>query len=131
MLGLTQPQREVSRAGPVRGIQRYQQFIQQAPIPGLTLKLPEGVNEQALVILNVPASYSVARNTGGVFNISVDGTMLKEYAEYDFTNYSPSTRGRSPATLVVAVPLILKNQTVVAYAANCIIDSSASLSVIT
>jgi hypothetical protein len=33
-------------------------------------------------------------------------------------------------TLVVAVPLKLKPQTVVALAANCIIDSTASLSVL-
>jgi hypothetical protein len=35
-----------------------------------------------------------------------------------------------PATLVVAVPLTLKPQTVVAFASYCIIDSSASLSVL-
>ena len=113
------------------------QFIGQEPIPGLTLTLPEGVNEQALVILNVPAAYSVIASftggQGGVFNISVDGTMLPEYAEYDYIRSmnAQSTPVRVPVTLVVAVPLKLKNQTVVAYAASCILDNTASLSVVT
>lgn len=112
-----------------------QQFLgAPTPIPGLSLKLPEGVNDQALVILNVPASYAVIANwtsgRGGRFGLSVDGTMLPEYAEYDYI-MSMSAQNmpvRVPATLVVAVPLVLRNQTLVAYAQNCIIDSSASLS---
>jgi len=112
-----------------------QQFgSQPTPIPNLTLTLPEGSGESALVILNVPAPYSVVASwtggQGGQFNISVDGTMLPEYAAYNYLTAmsASSLPPRVPATLVVAVPLKLKHQTVVAYAQNCIIDSTASLS---
>ncbi|MGB9368910.1 MAG: hypothetical protein WCE79_23135 [Xanthobacteraceae bacterium] len=114
-----------------------QQFLAApTPIPGLTLRLPEGVNEQALVILNVPASYAVIGSWtggyGGLFNLSVEGIMLPEYAAYNYIQSmsAQNTPVRVPATLVVAVPLKLKLQTVVAFAQNCIIDSSASLSVV-
>ena len=111
-----------------------QQFVTQAPIPGLSLTIPEGAGEQALIILNVPASYNVGGSgdgSGGQFNLSVDGTMLPEYAAYNYGQYgSYGLPLRMPATLVVAVPLTLKQQTVVAYAQTCIIDTSASLSVL-
>jgi len=113
-----------------------QQFLGQTPIPGLSLTIPEGVGDQALVILNVPASYAVIASftsgSGGQFYISVDGTVLPEYAEYDYvvSMNAQQTPVRMPATLVVAVPLTLKPQTVVGLAANCIIDSTASLSVL-
>ena len=104
------------------------------PIPGLTLTLPEGVQESALVILNVPASYAIIANwtggQGGRFGISVNGTMLPAYAGYNYTTSIPlqNVDARVPATLVVGVPLTLKPQTVVGLAYNCIIDSTASLS---
>lgn len=114
-----------------------QQFLDTpTPIPGLTLKLPEGSGESALVTLNVPAVYSVVAQwtsgRGGVFNISVDGTVLPAYAAYNYVSTNPPQfiNPRVPVTLVVSVPLILKNQTVVGLAANCIIDSTASLSAI-
>jgi mannose-binding lectin len=114
-----------------------QQFLAApTPIPGLSLTIPEGAGDSALVILNVPASYAIIANwtsgRGGRFNVAVDGVMLPEYAEYDYV-MSMSAQNlpvRTPATLVVAVPLKLKNQTVVGLAQNCIIDSSASLSVL-
>jgi len=113
-----------------------QQFLGSAPIPGLSLTIPEGVQEEALVILNVPASYAVIANftsgRGGRFNIAVDGTMLPTYAEYDYV-LSMSAQNmpvRMPVTLVVGLPLTLKPQKIVALAANCIIDSTASLSVV-
>ena len=112
-----------------------QQFLDQpTPIPGLTLTLPEGSGESALVTLNVPAVYSVIANwtsgRGGVFNISVDGTVLPPYAAYNYVSTNPPQyiNPRVPVTLVVSVPLILKNQKVVALASNCIIDTTASLS---
>ena len=113
-----------------------QQFLGSVPIPGLSLSVPEGAGDSALVILNVPAAYAVMGSwtggRGGVFNISVDGTVLPEYAEFDYviSMNAQNTPVRVPVTLVVAVPLKLKNQTVVAMAANCLIDSSASLSVL-
>jgi hypothetical protein len=113
-----------------------QQFLGQTPIPGLTLTLPEGAGESALVTLNVPASYAVIANftggQGGQFNISVDGAVLPAYAAYNYIN-SMSAQNlpvRVPATLVVSVPLTLKPQKVVGLAQNCIIDSTASLSAI-
>lgn len=112
------------------------QFLGSAPIPGLSLTIPEGVQETALVILNVPASYAVIANwtsgRGGRFNLSVDGVILPAYAEYDYV-MSMSAQNmpvRTPATLVVGLPMTLKPQKVVALAANCIIDSTASLSVV-
>jgi len=113
-----------------------QQFLGSVPIPGLSLTIPEGAGDDALVILNVPAPYAVIANwtsgRGGVFTISVDGIVLPEYAEFDYVNSisSQNVPVRVPVTLVVAVPLKLKNQTVVALAGNCIIDSTASLSVL-
>ena len=114
-----------------------QQFLgQPTPIPGLTLTLPEGSGESALVTLNVPASYAIIASwtggQGGQFNISVDGTMLPAYAAYNYVvSMSSSTFPvRVPVTLVVSIPLKLKLQKVVALAANCIIDSTASLSAI-
>ena len=113
--------------------QQQQFFDQPTPIPGLSLTIPEGVGDSALVILNVPASYAViidSSGQGGQFNLSVDGTMLPEYAAYNYLTSMPlqNVNGRVPATLVVAVPLTLQPQTVVALASYCIIDSSASLS---
>ncbi len=56
--------------------------------------------------------------------------MLPEYAAYDLGRSQGFFPPRVPATLVVAVPMKLKNQTVVAFAQRCIIDKTASLSII-
>ena len=96
------------------------------------MTLPEGSGDSAVVTLNVPAPYSLGSyGEGGKFQISVDGTVLPAFAEYDYV-IGMGSRGtvRVPTTLVVAVPLMLKKQTVVALAQNCIIDSTASLSAI-
>lgn len=113
-----------------------QQFLGLTPIPGLSLTIPEGVGDDALVILNVPASWAVIANftngQGGRFGISVDGVTLPNYAGYNYLTsmWLQNVQGRTPATLVVGIPLKLKTQTVVGLAANCIIDSPASLSVL-
>lgn len=114
-----------------------QQFLgQPTPIPNLSLTLPEGVGSRVLAILNVPAAYSVVgswtNGQGGVFNIAVDGNVLPPYAAYNYLSSMTlqNVNGRVPVTLVVAVPLVLKSQTIVAMATNCIIDSTASLSII-
>jgi hypothetical protein len=80
----------------------------------------------------VPASYSVGGSYGGWFGISVDGVTLPAYATYNYNAQMvrPQVQGRVPATLVVAVALGGKPQTVVALASDCIIDSPASLSVL-
>jgi hypothetical protein len=114
---------------------QQQQFLNPpTPIAGLSLKLPEGVAQLAIVILNVPSPYSIifgGDNTGGWFGISVDGKTLPVFASYSYKSLMPSNNpGRVPTTLVVGVPLTLKPQTIVALAGNCIIDSPATLSAI-
>ena len=81
------------------------------PIPGLTLTLPEGAMDQALVILNVPSASAVGESsfgTGGRFGVSVDGVVLPAFAE--FTYEAAGRNDRVPVTLVVAVPLAAKLQ---------------------
>jgi hypothetical protein len=101
-----------------------------APIPGLSLQIPAGSGEQALVILNVPAPYLTRYlDEGGyvAFCVSVDGTTLPANAKFTGPNDV-----RVPTTLVVAVPLAAKPQTIVAlwggFDVYGHIDSPASLS---
>jgi hypothetical protein len=105
--------------------------LQLAPIPGLSLQIPAGSGEQALIILNVPAPYLMHNSipTGGyvAFCVSVDGTRLPANAKFTGPN-----EARVPTTLVVAVPLAAKPQTIVGlwggFDAYGHIDSPASLS---
>jgi hypothetical protein len=107
--------------------------LQLAPIPGLSLQIPAGSGEQALIILNVPAPYLMhdpdVKPGGGyvAFCVSVDGTRLPASAKFTGPN-----EVRVPATLVVAVPLAAKPQTIVGlwggFDAYGHIDSPASLS---
>ena len=71
------------------------------PIPDLSLTLPKGVSDIALVMLNVPNSYATAR-TGARFEISIDGKKSPVYATY---NYSTNVENPAlvPTTLVVGV----------------------------
>jgi hypothetical protein len=115
-------------------------FGQPTPIPGLSLTLPEGSGEQALVILNVPNPYAwspgnLPAGAGGWFGISVDGKTLPAVAAFTYVAPTPmlGAAGRVPTTLIVAVPLVLKPQKIVALwlgtgAAVVRIDSPASLS---
>ncbi|TMJ05385.1 MAG: hypothetical protein E6G97_02995 [Alphaproteobacteria bacterium] len=107
------------------------------PIPGLSLTLPEGVGESALVILNVPNPNTYNEGTqyasGGWFGISVDGTTLPTVASFSYAiERNTQGAGRFPTTLVVAVPLAGKPQTVVALwrslGMSLYIDTPASLS---
>jgi hypothetical protein len=111
------------------------------PIPGLTLTIPEGAGEQALVTLNVPNPYSYTESrayvAGGWFGLSVDGTTLPNVASFTFARPSlgdVDNLGRTPVTLIVAVPLAGKPQTVVAlwrsYGMWLRLDTPASLSAI-
>ena len=109
------------------------------PIAGLNLTIPEGAGEQALVILNVPnpQAYTTAgQSAGGWFGISVNGVMSPSVASFTFT--APTMGGgmyiymRVPTTLVIAVPLVLKEQKIVAMwqslGYGLTIDTPASLS---
>jgi hypothetical protein len=111
------------------------------PIPGLTLTIPEGFGERALVTLNVPNPYSYTESrgyvAGGWFGLSVDGTTLPNVASFTFalpSLGSVENLGRTPVTLVAAVPLAGKPQTVVAlwrsYGMWLRLDTPASLSAI-
>jgi hypothetical protein len=105
--------------------------MQLAPIPGLSLQIPAGVGEQALIILNVPAPYLMHKQGFGggyvAFCVSVDGTRLPANAKFTGPNET-----RVPTTLVAAVPLADKPQTIVGlwggFDAYASIDSPASLS---
>jgi hypothetical protein len=63
------------------------------PIPGLSVKLPEGVNVLALVILNMPMSFAEGSNfPGATFGISVNGKTSPVVA--GFTYATPIRRRR-------------------------------------
>ena len=92
-----------------------------------------GVHTESANTLNLPQPYATGNDSpGGVFRISVDGTVLPN--EASFTS-SSSYGGRMPTTLVVGVPLAMKNQTVQAMWHNVrgstvIVDSPSTLSAI-
>jgi mannose-binding lectin len=106
------------------------------PIPGLSLTLPEGVQDSVLVILNLPNPYAQGNNYPGAnLGISVNGTTLPIIACFTYGIQNPPSTNRMPTTLVAAVPLTIKPQTVQGMwcgvrGSNVIIDSPASLSVI-
>jgi hypothetical protein len=104
------------------------------PIPELNMTLPEGVGEQALLILNVPNVYATTGGNvpGGRFGISVNGTVLPAYATFMYNSVPPSG-DRLAQTLVVAVPLTVEPQQVQAVwqtynGCTVVIDTPASLS---
>ena len=105
-------------------------------IPGLSLTIPEGAGAMAIVTLNLPNPYAQGNNNpGGMFGISVNGTVSPVQASFTYNEQNPSSTGRVPTTLVVGVPLGLKPQTVQAMwfgvrGSNVIIDSPATLSAI-
>jgi hypothetical protein len=105
-------------------------------IPGLTLTIPEGAGTFALVILNLPNPYATGNDfPGGTLGISVNGAVSPVIAVFTYNEAQPVSTGRIPTTLVVAVPLINKAQTVQAMwsgvrGSTVHIDSPASLSAI-
>jgi mannose-binding lectin len=109
---------------------------QLTPIPGLTLKLPEGVSVLALVILNLPNPYAEGSDfPGGFFGISVNGTTSPVVASFTYGIGQPPSFNRMPTTLVVAVPLTLHPQVIEGLwhgvrGSTVIIDSPATLSAI-
>jgi mannose-binding lectin len=76
------------------------------PIPGLSIKLPEGVDTVALVILNVPNPYASGNDyPGGNFGIQVNGQVQSQFAAFTYSSQTVSSPGRVPTTLCVPVPL--------------------------
>ena len=107
-----------------------------APIPGLSLTVPEGVGTAALVILNLPNPFATGNdNPGGIFGITVDGALSPVVACFSYTEQAPLAPGRMPTTLVVSVPLTTAAQTIVGVwfavrGSTVIIDTPATLSAI-
>lgn len=105
-------------------------------IPGLSLVIPEGVKDQALVILNLPNPYATGTDfPGGWFAISANGTILPPIASFTYGDQQPGSFNRMPTSLVVAVQLGLEPQTIQALwqgirGSTVIIDSPSSLSAI-
>ena len=76
------------------------------PMPGLAVKIPRGVGELAMLILNVPNPYATGNsNPGGNFGLEVNGTVQSPFASFTYNEQNPPSTGRIPTTLVVAVPL--------------------------
>src|SRR5664279_4227666 len=107
-----------------------------AAIPGLTLTIPEGVGAIALVILNLPSPYASGNDhPGGIFGITVNGTISPVISSFTYKEQVPPSYGRIPTTLVVGVPLTNKAQPVQAMwsgvrGSTVHIDSPATLSAI-
>jgi mannose-binding lectin len=107
------------------------------PMPGLAIKLPQGVGEQALLILNVPNPYAQGNNTpGGNFGLQVDGKVQSAFASFTYNEANPPSTGRIPTTLCATVPLSQTgSSTVVAVwsgirGATVRIDSPATLTAV-
>ena len=105
------------------------------PIPGLSIVVPEGVGTSALIILNVPNPYAIGNDyPGGMFGISVDGSISPVQAVFSYNEQRPPVTGRIPTTLVVSVPLAQTGpQTVLGLwcgvrGSTVIIDTPATLS---
>jgi hypothetical protein len=106
------------------------------PIPGLAIKLPEGVDTAALVTANLPNPYAEGSNfPGATIGVSVNGKVSPVVASFTYGEQKPASFNRMPTTLVVSVPLTLSAQTVEAVwygvrGSKVIIDSPASLSAV-
>ena len=75
-------------------------------MPGLAIKLPQGVGETALLILNVPNPYASGNsNPGGNFGIQVNGTVQSAFASFTYNEVNPPSTGRIPTTLALTTPL--------------------------
>lgn len=84
-----------------------------APMTGLTLTIPAGVGETAIIILNVPMPYATGNsNPGGTFGISVNGAVSPVTASFTYNEINPPSTGRIPTTLVVGIPLGNSTQTI-------------------
>lgn len=103
------------------------------PIPGLTLTIPEGVDDNAIIIVNLPNPYATGNNyPGAAIGITVDGTVSPVFASFTYNDPAPASAGRIPTTLVVAIPLTGATQTVNAVwygirSSTVVIDTPATI----
>jgi mannose-binding lectin len=80
------------------------------PIPGLSLKVPGGIGEAVLLILNVPNPYASGNNfPGGNFGIQVNGQIQGPIASFTYNEQVPPSTGRIPTTLCVPIQLSSQN----------------------
>jgi hypothetical protein len=71
-------------------------------MPQLSIKIPGGVGETILLILNVPNPYASGNNyPGGNFGIEVNGTLQAATATFTYNEQQPPSTGRIPTTLCV------------------------------
>jgi mannose-binding lectin len=76
------------------------------PIPGLAIELPRGVNDNVLLVLNVPNPYATGNDfPGGTFGIQVNGSVLAPVAVFTYNEQVPQSTGRIPTTLTALAPL--------------------------
>ena len=107
------------------------------PMPGLSIKIPGGVGETVLAILNVPNPYASGNsNPGGNFGIQVNGALQPAYASFTYNEVNPPSTGRIPTTLCVPIVVNSKDPLVITAVWSNVrgstvhIDSPATLTVI-
>jgi hypothetical protein len=84
------------------------------PIPGLSVKLPRGVQVSALLILNIPNPYARGNDfPGGTFGLRIESTMAAPVAVFTYNEQVPQSAGRVPTTLSLVVPLNDAHETTV------------------
>ena len=67
---------------------------------GLSITIPGGVGEMALVILNVPNPYATGdKNPGGNFGIQVNGTLQAAYASFTYKRTHPARGAFRPRSV--------------------------------
>jgi hypothetical protein len=104
------------------------------PIPDLSIQLPEGSGDMAVVTLNVPYPYATGNNyPGGTFAIAVNGTQQAPVAGFSYSVQNGNNR--IPTTLVIGVPLTMTKQVITAMWQNVrgstvMIDTPVTLSAV-
>ena len=103
----------------------------------LSVKIPGGVGETVLAILNVPNPYATGNDTpGGNFGIQVNGTLQPATATFTYNDKAPTSTGRIPTTLCVPILVNSKDPLVITAVWSNVrgstvhIDSPATLTVI-
>lgn len=107
------------------------------PIPGLAIKLPRGINESVLLILNIPNPYATGDNfPGGNFGIEVGGVVQSATATFTYNEAQPVSTGRIPTTLTAVASLNQQSEVPVVAVwsgvrgSTVLIDSPATLTAV-